>query len=121
MSLLRSHAVNFKKTFCFTGASKSYSRKELHKLIQAVGGWPSDNVTAALDYLVVCGMGNPNWAFSTYGRKICEAIKFNAISDPRRIRHKIILINEQRFFEEIKRQHPDLSLKKQIPAQEGPA
>jgi hypothetical protein len=56
-----------------------------------------------LDYLVVCGQGNPNWAFSTYGRKIEEAIEFNRIPDPKGIRKKIVIVDEARFLQEIKR------------------
>jgi NAD-dependent DNA ligase len=63
--------VTFRGWFCFTGTSKSYSRRELHALIQTAGGMPSEKVTTVLNYLVVCGQGNRAWSFSNYGQKIC--------------------------------------------------
>ena len=38
-------------------------------------------VTTSLDYLVVGLMGNEDWAHSTFGRKIQQAIDFNAKSN----------------------------------------
>lgn len=89
------------RTFCFTGASIEFKRSELKKMVDDAGGTCIDQVSYILDYLVVCGQGNPNWAFSTYGRKIANAIEFNRIPDPHKIRKKIIILNEKRLLDEI--------------------
>jgi hypothetical protein len=94
------------RSFCFTGVSKEYSRSELHKIVEKAGGWVLKTVSSSLDYLVVCGQGNPNWGYSTYGRKISEAVEFNRIPDPHGIRKKIVIVDEGRFFQEMNRQHP---------------
>lgn len=90
-------------TFCFTGASKNFSRKELQNKVETLGGTSSNQVSYSLDYLVICGQGNPNWSFSTYGRKIAQAIEFNRTPDPHVIRKKILIIEEERLLNEIEK------------------
>ena len=62
-------------TFCITGVSKRYKRREIAEKIELYGGYMADNVSAKLNYLVVCDEKNSCWAFICYGRKIEEAIK----------------------------------------------
>jgi len=61
--------------FCITGVSKKYKRREIAEKIELFGGFVVDNVSAKLNYLVVCDEKNTCWAFTCYGRKIEEAIK----------------------------------------------
>jgi hypothetical protein len=61
-------------TFCFTGESSSYSRKELAQIVEMYGGVAADSVTAKLHYLVICDERNPAWAFEMYGRKVEKAM-----------------------------------------------
>ena len=41
-------------------------------------GTPQDKVTTRLDYLVIGSLGNEDWMHSTFGRKIQQALDFNA-------------------------------------------
>ncbi len=63
-------------TFCITGISKKYKRKEIAEKIELYGGFVVDNINSKLNYLVVCDEKNTCWAFTCYGRKIEEAIKY---------------------------------------------
>ena len=61
-------------TFCFTGESPNYPRKELDKIVEMYGGAAAASVTAQLHYLVICDVPNPAWAFQMYGRKVEKAM-----------------------------------------------
>lgn len=61
-------------SFCFTGESSKYSRKELAQIVEMYGGIAADSVTAKLHYLVICDVRNPAWAFEMYGRKVEKAM-----------------------------------------------
>lgn len=62
-------------TFCITGLSKKYKRREIAEKIELFGGIVTDNVSSKLNYLIVCDEKNSCWAFTCYGRKIEEAMK----------------------------------------------
>lgn len=62
-------------TFCITGLSKKYKRREIAERIELYGGIVTDSVSSKLNYLVVCDEKNSCWAFTCYGRKIEEAMK----------------------------------------------
>lgn len=62
------------KTFCITGVSKKYKRKEIADRIELHGGYIQDYVSGKLDYLIVCDEKNSCWAFTCYGRKIEQAM-----------------------------------------------
>ena len=63
------------KTFCITGLSKKYKRREIAEKIELYGGYVVNNVSSKLDYLIVCDEKNNCWAFTCYGRKIEQAMK----------------------------------------------
>ena len=63
-------------TFCITGISKKFKRREIAEKIELYGGFVMNNVSSKLNYLVVCDEKNNCWAFTCYGRKIEEAIKY---------------------------------------------
>jgi len=62
-------------TFCITGLSKKYKRREIAERIELYGGVVVDGVSSKLNYLIVCDEKNSCWAFTCYGRKIEEAMK----------------------------------------------
>jgi len=62
-------------TFCITGLSKKFKRREIAEKIELYGGMVVDSVSSKLNYLVVCDEKNSCWAFTCYGRKIEEAMK----------------------------------------------
>lgn len=61
-------------TFCFTGESPNYTRKELAKIVEMYGGVAAASITTQLHYLVICDVPNPAWAFQMYGRKVEKAM-----------------------------------------------
>lgn len=63
------------KTFCITGLSKKYKRREIAEKIELYGGYVVNNVSSKLNYLIVCDEKNACWAFTCYGRKIEQAMK----------------------------------------------
>lgn len=63
-------------TFCLTGASARYSKAEWKQLIESKSGIFKDDLTKAVNYLVICNKGNPHWAHMSYGRKFEQALKW---------------------------------------------
>jgi len=82
-----------KKTFCFTGPAKTGSRRDLHAIIEKIGGVPKNNVTKGLSYLVIGAQSSPCWVYSTYGRKIEEVIE-----NRRHRKSKTIILHEDDFL-----------------------
>lgn len=82
-------------TFCFTGASKKYSRKEFRAIVTTRGGTPTESVSARLNYLVIGGEGNPCWAYACYGRKVEAAVTL------RKEGHRIVLVHEYDFHDAV--------------------
>lgn len=62
------------KTFCITGISRRYKRKEIGEKIELLGGYMQNSVSSKLNYLIVCNEKNKCWAFTCYGRKVEEAM-----------------------------------------------
>jgi hypothetical protein len=81
------------KTFCITGLSKKYKRREIAEKIELYGGFMVDNISAKLDYLIVCDEKNTCWAFTCYGRKIEEAIKH------RKQGRQLIIVHEYDLYD----------------------
>jgi len=83
------------KTFCITGVSKKYKRREIAEKIELYGGYVVDNVSSKLDYLVVCDERNNCWAFTCYGRKIEEAIKH------RKQGRELVIVHEYDLYDRL--------------------
>lgn len=81
------------RTFCITGVSKKYKRKEIGEKIELLGGFVQNNVSGKLNYLVVCDEQNSCWAFSCYGRKIEEAMY------QRREGKQLVIVHEYDLFD----------------------
>lgn len=64
------------KTFCITGISKTYKRREIAEKIELYGGYVVDRISTKLNYLIVCDEKNSCWAFTCHGRKIEQAIGY---------------------------------------------
>lgn len=62
-------------TFCFTGASSRYTRKELAVTVERLGGTFTPNLTKSVRYLIIGADGNPCWAYACYGRKVERAVE----------------------------------------------
>jgi BRCA1 C Terminus (BRCT) domain len=76
------------RTFCFTGASHTYSRSDFSKLIEKLGGTIRKGVSDKLDYLVVGAEGNPCWTYACYGRKVEQAV------NARRAGSRLLIVHE---------------------------
>ena len=83
------------RTFCFTGISDRRNRRELVGIVTGLGGKFSNSLGRTVDYLVVCTMGNPCWAYSCYGRKVERAMKL------RRQQHRIVIVHENDFMDAV--------------------
>lgn len=81
--------IEFKNhTFCFTGPARTGPRKELHKIVESLGGRPSKTVIRELDYLVIGAQSSPCWVYSTYGRKIEKVMEYRKQGDKTAILHE---------------------------------
>ena len=78
-------------TFCFTGASSRYTRKELAATVERLGGNFSQNITKSVKYLIIGANGNPCWAYACYGRKVEKAVEL------RKSGVRVLLVHENDF------------------------
>lgn len=62
------------ETVCFTGKFISGPRSMLNSQANNLGVKPIKNVTQALDILVIGSLANPDWRFTSHGRKIEQAL-----------------------------------------------
>ncbi|GLS03487.1 hypothetical protein GCM10007860_06310 [Chitiniphilus shinanonensis] len=69
------HILFPERRFCFTGQFIYGTRKACHRAIEQFGAISCEGVTTQLDYLVVGSMIEPDWAHTTYGRKIETALR----------------------------------------------
>ena len=82
-------------TFCFTGASSRYTRKELAATVERLGGTFAPNVTKSVKYLIIGADGNPCWAYACYGRKVEKAVEL------RKSGVRVLLIHENDFHDAV--------------------
>jgi NAD-dependent DNA ligase len=62
-------------TFCLTGPAKAGKRGEIEHSIERAGGTIRPRVDKSLNYLVIGANSSPCWVYSTYGRKIEQAMQ----------------------------------------------
>lgn len=65
-------------TYCFTGSSNRFSKKEWKALVENNNAKFVDDMTLSVNYLVICNKGNKAWAHVSYGRKFEQAKKWQA-------------------------------------------
>lgn len=82
-------------SFCFTGASSRYTRKELAAMVERLGGTFAPNVTKNVKYLIIGADGNPCWAYACYGRKVEKAVEL------RKSGVRIQLVHENDFHDAV--------------------
>lgn len=80
-------------TFCLTGISSRYPRTQIGEKIELYGGYLNNNVSKAVNYLVICDEKNSCWAFNCYGRKVEKAVTFRRKGVP------IEIINEYDLYD----------------------
>ncbi|HSV79126.1 MAG TPA: BRCT domain-containing protein [Ramlibacter sp.] len=62
------------RRFCFSGDFVFGPRTTCEQAIALRGGVPQPNVTKKLHYLVVGGLGSPEWKHGSFGTKVEQAI-----------------------------------------------
>lgn len=62
---------------CLSGNFETMSKIKLAALLEQRGAIVKNNVVQSLDYLVVGGLGNEQWALGNYGTKVKKALQFN--------------------------------------------
>ena len=82
-------------TFCFTGASSKYTRKELSATVERLGATFAPNVNKSVNYLIIGAEGNPCWAYACYGRKVEKAVEL------RKAGLHVLLIHENDFHDAV--------------------
>lgn len=75
-------------SFCITGASPTYTRKEIAEMIELYGGFMIDSISKKLNYLVICDEKSSCWAFVGYGRKVEKAMSLNKSGANIRVIHE---------------------------------
>lgn len=79
--------------FCFTGQFLFGTRQACQRAVEAQGAVARPNVTMQLNYLVIGTLSNPEWAHSSYGRKIEKAVAYRDRGLP------IAIISEQNWLQ----------------------
>ncbi len=86
------HRVEFPGArFCLTGEFVFAPREKCVVAIEQRGGAISGNVTKKLRYLVVGGLGSPEWKHGSFGTKIEQAIRYRRDGLP------ILIVHEDRW------------------------
>ncbi len=75
------------KVFCFTGEFVFGPRGLCEQAIQSRGGLVG-GITKKLNYLVVGGLGSPEWKHGSFGTKIEKAVQYRTGGLPLRIVHE---------------------------------
>lgn len=78
---------HLERVFCFTGDFAFGPRSTCEKAVMARGG-SIGNVTKKLHYLVVGGLGSPEWKHGVFGTKIEKAIEHKQSGVPINIVHE---------------------------------
>jgi len=80
-----------KRVFCFTGEFVSGTRNYCRKITEQLGAITINNMSKKVNYLVIGGLGSPDWVHESFGHKIAHAIRL------REIQHPISIIAEKHW------------------------
>lgn len=61
---------------CLSGNFREMTKAELSSLLEKRGAMVKNNVVQNLNYLIVGGLGNEQWALGNYGTKVKKALQF---------------------------------------------
>ena len=79
--------------FCLTGEFSYGTRNACANLTERAGGIAVENVSKKSRYLVIGSRVSPDWAHTSYGRKIERVVEMQTEG------HAIFIISEQRWLE----------------------
>lgn len=86
--------IDFKNSMvCFTGDFLYGTRAACERLVLKVGAMCADNVSKKVDILVIGTRVSPDWAHTSFGRKIQRAVELQEAG------HAIEIISEKRMME----------------------
>lgn len=85
------------QSFCFTGKFVFGTRDKCEKAVVRHGGIIKSGVVNDLDYLVIGFLSNPNWAHTSYGRKIEGAMALKSSGK------KISILSEEHWVNSLHR------------------
>lgn len=87
-------SIDFKNSMvCFTGEFLYGTRAACERLVLKVGAMCADNVSKKVDILVIGTRVAPDWAHTSFGRKIQRAVELQDAG------HAIEIISEKRMME----------------------
>lgn len=78
------------KVFCFTGDFVFGPRSTCEQAVERRGGLITTSVSKKLHYLVVGGLGSPEWKYGSFGTKIEKAVQYRTNGVPLMIVHEDI-------------------------------
>jgi NAD-dependent DNA ligase len=78
-------------TFCLTGDFVFAARQQCEAAIQKRGGTSSKSVTKKVNYVVVGGLGSPEWKHGSYGTKIEKAMEY------KRTGARLLIVHEDQW------------------------
>ena len=76
------------RRFCLTGDFAYGARGQCERLIEERGGEVSSSVTKKVHYVVVGGLGSPEWKHGSFGTKIAKAMELKQQGVPLLIVHE---------------------------------
>lgn len=94
------------RSFCFTGDFVFGPRSVCKQAVARLGGTANNSVTRKLHYLVVGGLGNPEWKRGFFGTTIEKAVRYRAAGIPLLIVHEDLWARSLQI--EAKRAYEDL-------------
>lgn len=74
--------------FCLSGDFACMPKVRCESTIAERGGVISQSVTKKIHYLIVGGLGSPEWKHGSYGTKIAKAVEYRSAGVPLRIFHE---------------------------------
>jgi NAD-dependent DNA ligase len=74
--------------FCLTGDFVYGPREHCHRAITVRGGIIGESINKKLSYLIVGGLGSPEWKHGSYGTKVEKAMTYKKNGCPIRIVHE---------------------------------
>ncbi|MCX7206529.1 MAG: BRCT domain-containing protein [Proteobacteria bacterium] len=87
------HIIFPERAFCFTGVFYFGTRANCERATEKHRAMTKSNVSQSIDYLVIGSQINPDWAHTSFGRKIESAISYIEKG------HGIAIISEQQWTE----------------------
>lgn len=74
--------------FVLTGEFAYGSRKQCELIIQSKGGGTTSSISKKVNYVVVGGLGSPEWKHGSFGTKIERALELKAAGAPLSLVHE---------------------------------